>query len=153
MATPAPHLSRADLPEIVQRYLDGETLTDLAAESHRHPRTLYRWLLAECGPQYQSMVTECLTNRIADADVALEMSTDMCSLARAREATKYARMDFERRCPKLYGPKQETTSDHTLTVIVRRLDDDPRPQPIDITSGRSPELGLRPTPTEQIEGT
>ena len=40
--------------------------------------------------------------------------------ARGREMAKFARMDFERRRPKLYGPKQEVQVDHTVNITVNR---------------------------------
>ena len=119
------------LPDIVRRYLDGASMQDLAAECGKHPRTLYRWMLSECGPEYEQQITECLINRIADADQKLEESRDNCQIARAREQAKFARMDFERRRPKLYGPKQELDIDSKVTVIIQRLSD---PQPVVIGS-------------------
>ncbi len=115
-AKPAP----PQLPDIIQRYLNGESIQELAKDSRTHTRTLYRWMLTDCGPQYDSIITECLTNRIADADELLDSATDSCQIARAREIAKFARMDFERRRPKLYGPKQEIQQDSKITVIVQR---------------------------------
>lgn len=106
------------LPDLVQRYLNGESLQTLAAESHHCVRTLYHWLLAECGEQYDQVITQGLINRIADADLQLELARDNIQIARAREMAKFARMDFERRRPKLYGPKQEITEDKTIRVII-----------------------------------
>lgn len=106
------------LPEIVTRYLNGESLQQLATESKVHARTLYRWMLSESGPDYDQLITDCLINRIADSDMQLESATDNCQIARAREQAKFSRMDFERRRPKLYGPKQELDSQTTIQVII-----------------------------------
>lgn len=116
----APQHPTPDLPDIIQRYLNGESIQELATYSRTHTRTLYRWMLTNCGAQYDSIITECLTNRIADADDLLANATDSCQIARAREIARFARMDFERRRPKLYGPKQEIATDNTITVIVQR---------------------------------
>lgn len=108
------------LPDIIQRYLNGESMQDIAKDSRTASRTLYRWMLTDAGPEYDSIITNCLTNRIADADELLDNAQDSCQVARAREIAKFARMDFERRRPKLYGPKQEINTDNKITVIVQR---------------------------------
>lgn len=126
---PVPTETNPNIPDIVQRYLNGESMLDIAKDSPAHPRTLYRWMLAECGEQYDEIVTTALTNRIADADVSLLTSVDSCQVARAREIAKFARMDLERRRPKLYGPKQEITH-QGVTVVVNRS----APQPVVVES-------------------
>lgn len=120
--TPTAHSPRAlaDIPAIVQRYQQGESLQAIAAESSVNVRTLYRWMLSELGDQYPDVVTDTLINRIADADMAMETAADACRIARAREQARFARMDFERRRPKLYGQKQEITEDKTIRVIIQR---------------------------------
>jgi hypothetical protein len=70
-----------------------------------------------------------LVNRIADADEQMEHARDSFQVARAREMAKFARMDFERRRPKLYGPKQEITEDKTIRVIIAPAEP---PQHIDV---------------------
>ena len=108
------------LPDLLQRYLNGETIRSLAAESKIARQTLYNWMLAECGPEYDALITKALVNRIAEADDQMETSADMMGFARGREMAKFARMDFERRRPKLYGPKQEVQVDHTVHITVNR---------------------------------
>lgn len=120
MADDLPTVSPPPLPDIIQRYLNGESIQELAQGNRIHTRTLYRWMLTDAGPEYDSIITNCLTNRIADADELLDSATDSCQIARAREIAKFARMDFERRRPKLYGPKQEINTDNKITVIVQR---------------------------------
>jgi hypothetical protein len=114
-------LTTDDLPQIVERYRNGESLQELAKGSPVVHRQLYNWMLNGLGDvQYEQIVTECLINRIADADQKLEEGCDSIHIARAREMSRYARMDFERRRPHLYGPKQEVKTDTTITVIVQR---------------------------------
>ena len=55
-----------------------------------------------------------------DADMDLEDAQDMLAYNKAHARAKLRRMDFERRCPKLYGPKQEIQQDSRVTVIVQR---------------------------------
>ena len=115
------------VPDLIQRYLNGESIQSLADDSQHCFRTIYRWLLKEAGPDYESIQTDALISRIADADYELQNARDKVSVARAREQGRFARMDFERRRPKLYGPKQEIAVDEKITVIVQRH---PTPQDI-----------------------
>lgn len=108
------------LPEIVSRYLAGESMQVLAKECGKHRRMLYKWILAEVGgEQYREIVTEALVARIADADEALEDARDKgdpVRVAACREACRFYRMDFERRRPALYGG-QQGGSGGGMTVI------------------------------------
>ena len=62
------------------------------------------------GDTHPDLVTTCLTNRIADADERLENASSSCTVARAREQARFARMDLERRRPRLYGAHVDVTS-------------------------------------------
>ena len=108
------------LPDIIQRYLNGESMQQLAMESRVNRQTLYRWMLGYTGTEYDSLITDALITRVAEADSQLDEAEDTCGIARAREHMKYSRMDLERRRPKLYGPKQEINTDNKITVIVQR---------------------------------
>lgn len=114
----APEAARQVLPDIIKRYAAGESPQDLAAEQEVDRRTIYRWMLAGTGDkQYHDLVTFCLVRRVADADERLEKASDPCHIARAREMAKFARMDLERRRPKLYGSKPEQESMSIQVVI------------------------------------
>ena len=136
MAAPDSHLPAPALPDLVQRYLNGESIQTLADNSQHCFRTIYQWLLRDCGADYEHVQTQALINRIADADYQLHIAANKVSVARAREQAKFARMDFERRRPKLYGPKQEVSVDEKITVIVQRH---PTPQHIDVSISSSAE--------------
>jgi hypothetical protein len=112
--------SSPNIPDLLQRYLNGETIRSLAAEAKVNRQTLYNWMLGECGPEYDQLITQALINRISDADAQMENSEDMLGFARGREMAKFARQDFERKRPKLYGPKQEVQVDHTVNITVNR---------------------------------
>ena len=107
--------AQIDVKELAARYAAGESMQALAAEHGAHRSTLYRWMLAGEGDEaYNNLVTHCLVQRIAEAD---EMIVDQtCDIARAREVARFARMDYERRRPSLYGQKQQMQVDHRLTV-------------------------------------
>lgn len=118
---PATPPSAPIIPDIIQRYINGESIQSIAAEHRACRQTIYHWMLAEIGPQYDQMITRVLINRIADADQLLESGASMLDIARARDQAKFARMDFERRRPKLYGPRQELDVDNRITITVNRL--------------------------------
>ena len=125
-----------ELPEYVRRYLNGESVQALAIEHNVAARTIYRWMMSELGDGYQEAVTDVLVSRIADADVALELAADQCQIARAREQCRFARMDFERRRPHLYGqrPTQIAVTGNGVTVqLVSYTQHDAAQQPIDVT--------------------
>lgn len=103
-------LSADVLPQVVQRYLAGESLQAVAADLRVHRSTLYRWMLGGIGDQnYRELVTDCLITRVSDADQMLQDASDQCDIARAREIARFARMDLERRRPQLYGQRVEVT--------------------------------------------
>ena len=114
----APEAARQALPEIIRRYAEGEPIPTLASELGVHRATLYRWMLAGTGDkQYHDLVTHCLVQRVAEADEMLAKSATVCDIARAREIARYARMDLERRRPKLYGSKPEQEGMSIQVVI------------------------------------
>lgn len=90
----------------------GKPLGQIAKEMGVGKRDLYRWMLSGVGDErYQEIVTQCLVCRIADADEELENAKDQLEVQKYREVARFARMDFERRRPGLYG--QKAVVEHT----------------------------------------
>ena len=113
--------SLATLPRLIQRYLSGERIRDLAPEFPACRQTLYNWMHSYAADTaYPDLVRQAIVNRIASADDELENADNLMDLARARELAKFTRWDAERRLPKLFGPKQEISQDNRITVIVQR---------------------------------
>lgn len=110
----------AGVPEIVERYLSGVSMQEIAKEKRVDRRRLYDWMFTELGPkEYQEVVTRCLVARVSDADDELEaarLSGDPVRVSAARETCRFVRMDLERRRPSLYGPKQEVK--HTQAPVL-----------------------------------
>ena len=114
MTLPVPHI-----PDLVQRYANGESLRTIALHMDVSRQTIYNWLLTGIGEeQHEQLVTKALVHRIADADGELDSAESMFDIARAREKMRYTRMDFERRRPHLYGPKQEVKHTGQLPSLV-----------------------------------
>lgn len=113
--------------DIIQRYLNGTSIQVLAAEYQTSRMTIYRWMMnGQSDKQYEALITDGLIKRIADADEDLENASTPYDIARARERARFARMDFERRRPLLYGPKQHIQEDRTVTITIHKL----TPQPV-----------------------
>lgn len=105
------------LPKIIERYVNGESVQVLAAENAVNRDTIYAWMLAGVGDKaYYDLVTRALVKRIADADALLDAAKEPHEISRAREICRYARMDFERRRPALYGSKQFNVTVGEVTV-------------------------------------
>jgi hypothetical protein len=97
------------LPVLVEKFATGEYgMRQLAAEHGLSRVTLYKWLLSAVGDAaYKDLVTDALVARIAEADEDLDGAKSVLEVQKAREKARFARMDFERRRPSLYGVKQE----------------------------------------------
>jgi hypothetical protein len=117
-------VSDAPLPDILTDYLNGEAIDTLCARLGVSQRTLMlrlqRFWLTATGQEYEALITQALAHRVAEADWELSQANTKVSVARTMALARFARVDFERRRPSLYGPKQEITEDKTIRVIVKR---------------------------------
>jgi len=107
------------IPEIIQRYLNGESTAVLAKESKTSRRTIYNWMHSELTDKhYPELVKTAIVNRIADADEKLALATDSLQVAQAREEAKFARWDAERRL-KMFRSHQEAVDNRVMVVVQR----------------------------------
>lgn len=139
---------RPELPEVIKRYLKGESVNEIAKDNRVTRRTIYNWMLAGLGEEsYYELVTQALVARVSDADEELELarlSKDPVRVSAARETARFSRMDLERRRPGLYGVKQEvkhTGAAPSFTVVL--LD-----RPSD--AGRTKEIDVTPVPALSV---
>ena len=111
-------LASMDPEPILDAINSGRSLREIAAQIGVSNVALRAWLLREDSDQYRDAITNALTTRIAEADEALDTASDAVSITRAREVGRYARMDYERRRPHLYGqrPTQIAVSGNGVTV-------------------------------------
>lgn len=126
-----PPLTKADLPEIIQRYLNGESIGSIAADARKTRQAIYDWMHCQGEAEWQQQKRQALVTRLANADHDLATAATQLDLARAREECKFTRWDLERRWHSQFGPKQEVSMDNKITVIVQR----DRPLPIVVSEG------------------
>jgi len=144
-----PVVSPPPLPDIIQRYLNGESTDTIATDTRVARRTIYNWMHCNGDTEYYSLITRAMICRLADADEALHTATDSVQIARAREEAKFARFDLERRRSKEWGPKQDISSDNKITVIVQRS----APlQVVDTRSGNSQTYDLGHVSEAEVVG-
>jgi len=106
--------SLSNKPEDIKKALDdyshGATLQQIANKHGVTRHGVYAWLLGGLGDeQHNNLVTRALTARISQADEVLETSQLPVNVMRGERMARFARMDYERRRPHLYGAKQEMT--------------------------------------------
>ncbi len=130
LVAPLPTPPAPSIPDVIQRYCNGEDLKAIADDYRVTTRTLYRWMLGSQGDQYPELKEQALIARIAESDIELEEANSSVTVARAHALSRLKRQDFERRCPKLYGPKQELNIDQQTRIIIQRA---LTPLPVDIT--------------------
>ena len=110
-------IPKAELPVVVEAYLAGVTIPELVKRYGVSRRGLYNWMLSGLGDEkYREVMTQMMTARIADADEELEGAEDKVGVAKWSQLGKFARMDYERRRPNLYGQKQETRVVHEVEI-------------------------------------
>lgn len=129
LPTPAP----PNIPDLIRRYLNGESTAQLAHESHVARATIYNWIHRQDADP--NLVNQVLITRFAECEEKLERAQDALELARARELNNNAKWQLERRS-RMFAAKQEVTEDRTIRVII-----EPSPgqlrraatQPIDVS--------------------
>ena len=105
----APLLSKHDIPQIIQRYIAGESIQSIARDAQVARNTIYQWMHGIGEKLYPEIVEQAMIARMALADHALDTATTHEDIARAREACRYTRWDLERRRPKSWGQRSEIT--------------------------------------------
>lgn len=111
--TPIP--SRPPLPDLIRRYLNGESTAQLAKESHVARATIYNWIHRQDADP--NLVNQVLITRFAECEDQLERASDPLELARARELNNNAKWQLERRS-RMFAAKQEVQQDTTIRVVI-----------------------------------
>ncbi len=104
------------LPDVVERFRNGESVQQIAVGNRAGIRTIYRHLLRELGPDYHAIQRDLLVARIADSDQMLLEATNAWEVNRAIACAKFSRFDYERRATDDFGPKQAVAQDVRVTI-------------------------------------
>ena len=118
---PSPRQTRNDLgqycpilptdPEIIRAaltdYAAGATLQQLGDRYGVDRAAVYAWTLGNLAPpEHEALVRRSLTARIAKADHILETAPEPVNVTRGERMARFARMDYERLRPAIYGQQQ-----------------------------------------------
>ena len=98
-------------PEIIRGaltdYAGGATLQQLGDRYGVDRAAIYAWTLGNLAPpEHEELVRRALTARIARSDHMLETAPEPVNVTRGREMARFARMDYERLRPAIYGQSQ-----------------------------------------------
>lgn len=138
---PAREEKKSVVPDLIQRYRSGESLVQLAKEHSVSRNTIYNWIFSgKADEEHSEIVTDCLINRIADADSEMDEAASPLDISRAREKMRFSRQDFERRRPKLYGQQTQHQHNTAIQVIVQRE----TPQPVVVEANQAEKCLVSP---------
>ena len=99
-------LKKANALEVLNRVLNEESTTDIAASYGVTRSALNQWLLSTAEEQWRATQVIRALKRKEDAEDELDTAQDVLSLARGRERLKAAQWDLERVCRRIYGTDQ-----------------------------------------------
>ena len=104
---PLAHLTKETKPQfardIVERYLDGEEIADLARELHVTSDRLYQLLIEGDSESWRSAQAAKALNSFFTTRAEMKQSQDGLGFARAREGHKSAQWELEKVLRRIYG--------------------------------------------------
>ena len=99
-----------DATTVLERYLHGEEIADIAASLGVHPKALNYHLLKDgIRERWRNAQAAVSQAEYQESKEVVRTATDALSLARAREIMRSCQWDLERLEARLYAPKQEVT--------------------------------------------
>ena len=109
-----------DVRPVLERYLEGEELADIAADYQVHPKALnYHLLKDHVREAWRNAQVAVSLAEKQEAEAVLRAAPDALSLARAREILRSAQWDLERLEGRLFGQKQQLTVEVTVDLADR----------------------------------
>lgn len=108
---PMSHLTperRAEIAaQVLDRYIAGEQVAEMAEEYETSDVTLYALLLREHESDWKDIQEARALARLERSQHALRTAPDALSLARSREEVRSAQWELERLCRRLYGEDKQ----------------------------------------------
>ena len=92
--------------QVLDRYMAGEQVADMASEYETSDVTIYALLLREHEADWKDIQEARALARLERANNACRTAPDALSLARAREELRSAQWELERLCRRLYGEEK-----------------------------------------------
>lgn len=108
---PLSHLSaerRAEIAaQVLDRYIAGEQVAEMAHEYECSDVTIYALLLREHESDWKDIQEARALARLERAQYELRTAPDALSLAKSREEVRSAQWELERLCRRLYGEEKQ----------------------------------------------
>ena len=99
---------RAEIADqVLDRYMQGEQVANMASEYETSDVTIYALLLRERQDDWAAIQQARALARLERAQEQLRTAPDALSLARARELVRSAQWELERLLRRLYGQEQQ----------------------------------------------
>ncbi|MDO8684467.1 MAG: hypothetical protein Q7N50_13410 [Armatimonadota bacterium] len=106
-----------DVMPVLDRYLRGEELADIATDLGVHPKALnYHLLKPEVRELWRSAQIAVSLADLNEAKQVMRDAPDALSLGRGREISRSAQWELERLENRLFGPKQEVTVTEQIDI-------------------------------------
>jgi len=102
-------LAKIDVQRVLERYIGGETTTQIAASLGVTRQGLGWWMRKHAEGDWKDAQIILAFERKERAEDALATANDALSLARAREQLRGAQWELERVLSRIYAQKQEVT--------------------------------------------
>jgi len=121
-------LKDKDPNEVLNRYLQEETLTEIA-ESYGVTRSgLNYWLLKYAEDHWKDAQLIRALKRKEEAETELDIASDTLTLARARERLKAAQWDLEKVCRRIYGSDVPADLSSRVRITINVAPQESNPQ-------------------------
>ena len=103
---------------VLDRYINGEQVANIAPEYGVSDVTIYALLLREHQDAWKDIQTARALARLEKAQDDLETANDALSLARARERVRSAQWELERLMRRIYGQNQEVSGQAPISISI-----------------------------------
>jgi hypothetical protein len=144
-----PDSQRAEIANhVLERYIHGEQVADIAKELQTSDVTVYALLIREHEATWADIQKARALARLERHTKSLEVAPTPLSLARHRELVRAAQWELERLFNRIYGHKQEVTVqiNHDLGEHLRKARERVQGRVIDMPQGSNPALPVIDTP-------